>query len=163
MRYQKKKKLLYIEFFFHLSLNSSQIIIKLIDHVQIAEKFFGKQLHVVVAARTLRELRPQLLIGKSIHGGNSQRFHGRLELTVCRQQIVVLRLQLQWKIGWCGMRPQRADGLLHLAAGVVVGKAIPGASADVLRSQQLRLSALAIADWRREWRFEIALRRLRDR
>lgn len=158
------------------------MIIKLINHVQVAEKFIGKELHVVVVAtaRALGELLiliSHLLVGIAVVTAiqwrcNSQGFHGRLKLTVCRQQIVVLRLKLEWKIGRGWMSPQGTDGILHFVVVVIIGHrtsqiviiwhAIPSASPDVLRSQQLRLSLLTVADWWREWRFEITFGRLRN-
>lgn len=101
------------------------MIIKLIDHVQVAEKFIGKELHVVVVARALGELLlvSHLLVGVAITATqrrNSQRLHGRLELTVSRQQIVVLRLELERKIGRGWMGPQGTYGILHLVVVVVI-------------------------------------------
>lgn len=107
-----------------------------------------------------------LLAGEVVATVYLLRLHGwLLKLTVRRQQIVVLRLQSQRQVGWRGMRPQRPDRVLDFVAsvgGAAHVAAVPRTAADVLRSQQLRLSLLAVGDGRRKRRLEIALGRLRD-
>lgn len=86
MRYQKFFLLVYpSEFELFLKY---KIIIKLIDHVQVTEKFIGKELHVA-RGRALGELRSHLLVGvavatvqQSIRRRNSHGLNWRLELTV---------------------------------------------------------------------------------
>lgn len=94
------------------------------------------------------------------------RLHGcLLVLTVRRQQVVVLRLQSQRQVGGRRMRPQRPDRVLDFVASVARAAhvvAVPRTAADVLRSQQLRLSLLAVGERRRKRRLEIALGRLRN-
>lgn len=168
------------------------MIIKLIDHVQVTEKFIGKQLHVVAWGRALGQLLLLLLLNaylliriaiasvqQTIRRCNTHGLDRRLELTVVRwQQIVVLSLESERQIGWRRMRPQRTDRIFylvvvvvavtivvhrtaHVVIAVVVCHSIPNTSADILRSQQLRLTLLTVTDGRRKRSLQIAFGHLR--
>lgn len=118
-------------------------------------------------------------VQQTVRRCNTHGLNWRLKLTVCREQIVVLSLEGERKIGRRRMCPQRPDRILylvvvaavavvvhrtaHVTVVVVVRHSIPNASADVLRPQQLRLALLIVADGWRQRRLQIAIGRLRHR
>lgn len=146
------------------------MIIKLINHAEVTEKVIGQELHVTWG-RTLCIIHVcgcELLL-LLLHGSlwyeiiwQSHWLYWRLELTVCREQIVVLSLKRQRKIRWCWMCPQCTDWFLHLVAvriDIIIGtgQSRPRHTANVLWPQQLRLWLLIVTDWRRQWSFKISI------